>query len=238
MTATLTWRAGVEAALARAARAEAVPGLVVAVAHGDGAPEHLVAAPTGPADPLAADSLFPVASVTKLVTALAVLRLADAGRLTIDDPLERHVPEAAAAQPGVTLRRLLTHTSGLSGDYAEALAPRTTALTWALSRTPPLQSAAPSAARPSGSTTATSTTPAGHRHRAGHRPAVPGGAAGAVLAPLGIEGYLGVEPPRPRRTSPGLPSTSSPARGSTVTIPPSRGRCPCRGAAWSPRPPA
>lgn len=66
---------------------------------------------------LDADSLFPVASITKLATALAVLRLVDVGALGLDDPLARHVPEAEAAQPGVTVRTLLCHTSGLPQDF-------------------------------------------------------------------------------------------------------------------------
>ena len=67
--------------------------------------------------PLTAESLFPVASLTKLAVALAVLRLADRGLLSVDDPLSRFVPEAAAAQPGVTLKRLLTHSAGMPADF-------------------------------------------------------------------------------------------------------------------------
>ena len=60
-----------------------------------------------------------VASVTKTFTTTAILRLRDEGRLTLEDPLARHVPEFATARAvrgdieGVTLRRLLTHRSGL-----------------------------------------------------------------------------------------------------------------------------
>ena len=60
-----------------------------------------------------------VASVTKTFTATAILQLRDQGRLTLEDPLARHVPEFASARAvggdvdGVTLRRLLTHRSGL-----------------------------------------------------------------------------------------------------------------------------
>lgn len=60
-----------------------------------------------------------VASVTKTFTTTAIMRLRDEGRLTLEDPLARHVPEFATARAvrgdieGVTLRRLLTHRSGL-----------------------------------------------------------------------------------------------------------------------------
>lgn len=65
------------------------------------------------------NSLARVASVTKTFTATAILQLRDAGHLSLDDPLVEHIPEFASAQvadgtlEGVTLRRLLTHRSGL-----------------------------------------------------------------------------------------------------------------------------
>ncbi len=74
--------------------------------------------------PLEGNSLFPVASITKLATALAVLRLYDRGLLELDDSLERFVPQAASAQPGVTVRRLLCHTSGVGEVQEEFLPPR------------------------------------------------------------------------------------------------------------------
>jgi len=60
-----------------------------------------------------------VASVTKTFTATAILQLRDRGLLTLDDPLERHIPEFAAVREtggrraDVTIRRLLSHRSGL-----------------------------------------------------------------------------------------------------------------------------
>ncbi|HEX5014300.1 MAG TPA: serine hydrolase domain-containing protein, partial [Candidatus Limnocylindrales bacterium] len=74
------------------------------------------------ARPVTTHTLFRVASITKSFTATAVLQLRDEGRLRLDDPLVAHVPEVhAIADPfgpieEVTLRRLLTHTSGLQGD--------------------------------------------------------------------------------------------------------------------------
>ncbi|MDQ3900367.1 MAG: beta-lactamase family protein [Actinomycetota bacterium] len=205
MTSASGW-ARVAAAVDQVLREHAVPGMVVAIARADEAPEHLVAGADGTGRPLAADSLFPVASLTKLAVALAVLRLADTGRLSVDDPLARHVPEAAAAQPGVTLRRLLTHTSGLRGVYPEALAPWTPDLTWATIRravlTVPLDH--PPATR-------VEYGALNYQLLAIVLERVTGQAFTAVLqelvlTPLGIEGYLGAEPPRPPATIAGRPT--------------------------------
>ena len=46
---------------------------------------------------LDADTLFRVASITKTFTATAIVQLRDAGKLRLDDPLVKHVPEFAAA---------------------------------------------------------------------------------------------------------------------------------------------
>jgi D-alanyl-D-alanine carboxypeptidase len=67
-------------------------------------------------------TLHRIASITKTVTATAVLQLRDEGRLRLDDPVVRHLPELArVADPhgaieDVTVRRLLMHTSGLQGE--------------------------------------------------------------------------------------------------------------------------
>ena len=68
------------------------------------------------------DTLFRIASITKSFTATAVLQLRDEGRLRLDDPLVAHVPEARAITDpfgpieDLTIRRLLTHSSGLQRD--------------------------------------------------------------------------------------------------------------------------
>jgi CubicO group peptidase (beta-lactamase class C family) len=64
--------------------------------------------------PAAADTSYPIASVSKQFTAAAILRLADQGRLSLDDPLSRFYPTARPAIGSLTLRHLLGHTSGLS----------------------------------------------------------------------------------------------------------------------------
>ncbi len=64
--------------------------------------------------PATADTQFRVGSITKTFTAVAILRLRDAGRLRLDDPVAAHVPEVGAWP--VTLRQLLTHASGLQRE--------------------------------------------------------------------------------------------------------------------------
>ena len=66
------------------------------------------------AAPLSSDTLFLIASITKPVVALGVLRLAEQGRLMLDDRVEEYIPEFGRAGTHlVTIRNLLTHTSGL-----------------------------------------------------------------------------------------------------------------------------
>ena len=70
--------------------------------------------------PMAADSIFWIASMTKPITAAAVMMLQDEGRLSVDDSVAKHLPEfvdlklADGKPAAVTIRHLLTHTSGLA----------------------------------------------------------------------------------------------------------------------------
>jgi CubicO group peptidase (beta-lactamase class C family) len=88
--------------------------------------------------PMSADTLFRVASMTKPVTAIGIMILADRGKLAVDDPVEKHLPEfkgqmlvTARDKDTITLRKpprpitlrdLLTHTSGLPGGYPPGIA--------------------------------------------------------------------------------------------------------------------
>ena len=62
--------------------------------------------------PLSVDSTFRLDSVSKQFTSMAVMLLAEDGKLGLDDPVSRYVP-SLATYPGVTIRHLLTHTGGL-----------------------------------------------------------------------------------------------------------------------------
>jgi CubicO group peptidase (beta-lactamase class C family) len=86
--------------------------------------------------PMAANCLFRIASMTKPITAIGIMILADEGKLLVDDPVQKYLPEfrgqmlvasrtadqITLQKPSrpITIRDLLTHTSGLPG-YPEGL---------------------------------------------------------------------------------------------------------------------
>ncbi|RMG65420.1 MAG: class A beta-lactamase-related serine hydrolase [Bacteroidetes bacterium] len=72
----------------------------------------------GHEDTLSSSTPFQLASVSKMFTAVAVMQLAEAGKLAYDDPLQRYFPEFP--YPEITLRNLLEHRSGLSRYMALA----------------------------------------------------------------------------------------------------------------------
>lgn len=174
-----------------------VPGIVVAVAQGGAAPVLLAEGHDAAGAPLDADTLFPVASITKLAAALAVLRLCDQGLLALDDPIGQHLPAAAAAQPGVTIRRLLCHTAGLPTDVPPRLAAYAEGLDWpalaeACLLTPP--DFAPATRVHYSNVGYGLLALAVERHT---EQSFAAALQALVLGPLGIVGYLGHEPPRP-----------------------------------------
>jgi len=59
------------------------------------------------------DTLFRIGSVTKQFTAAAIMKLVEQGRLSLDDTLAKLLPDFPATPKPVTLRQLLTHTSGI-----------------------------------------------------------------------------------------------------------------------------
>ena len=77
--------------------------------------------PEAPA-PVTADSLFRIASMSKAFTALAILKLRDDGKLSLDAPAEQYVPELKGLayptgdSPRITVRNLLTHSAGFVED--------------------------------------------------------------------------------------------------------------------------
>jgi CubicO group peptidase (beta-lactamase class C family) len=97
------------------------PGLALAVA-ATGTIAH--AAGYGVADmasgrPIAPETIFHLASCGKQFTALGILILAEERKLGLEDPIGKHLPALAGFGPGVTLRRLLNHTSGIRDFYDE-----------------------------------------------------------------------------------------------------------------------
>ena len=68
-----------------------------------------------------ADSLFRVASMTKSLTTMAILKLRDEGKLRLDDPVKDYIPEIGKANisedaPVITVRDLMVHTAGFPYD--------------------------------------------------------------------------------------------------------------------------
>ncbi|MDO8681081.1 MAG: serine hydrolase domain-containing protein [Acidobacteriota bacterium] len=107
------------------------PGCAVGVAVG-GKP--VLARAYGMADlehdvPNTADTIFESGSVAKQFTAMAVLLLAKDGKLSLDDPVRKHIPELPDYGVPLTIRHMLNHTSGLRdwGSVASIAGwPRTT----------------------------------------------------------------------------------------------------------------
>ncbi|MEO7003049.1 MAG: serine hydrolase domain-containing protein [Ktedonobacterales bacterium] len=71
--------------------------------------------------PVAADTLFQIGSISKVFTATLVMMLVEEGKLALDTPVVTYLPELRLAdetvQASVTLRHLLTHTAGFYGDF-------------------------------------------------------------------------------------------------------------------------
>lgn len=69
-----------------------------------------------------AETVFRIASMTKSFTAMSILKLRDAGKLSLDDPVVRYVPALAGLpyptqdSPTLTIRHLLTHSEGFPED--------------------------------------------------------------------------------------------------------------------------
>jgi CubicO group peptidase (beta-lactamase class C family) len=133
--------AALDASLRAAVERKDVPGVVALVVDRD---RVLYQAAFGVADvatgrPLAADALFRIASMTKAITSVALMQLVEQGRLGLDDPAEKYLPELVdlkvfdsfdaatgaytlrpAARPA-TVRHFLTHTSGLAYPFTSAI---------------------------------------------------------------------------------------------------------------------
>ena len=146
----------IDLVLREAVQQKKAPGVVAMASRGD---EVIYQGAFGKRDsskdvPMTLDSIFHIASMTKAVTAVAVLQLVESGRVKLDEPAATYLPELAKVQvleefdPATkkaklrppktppTVRQLLTHTSGFGYDifderlhqYVEAgMAPATTA---------------------------------------------------------------------------------------------------------------
>ncbi|MBY0322828.1 MAG: beta-lactamase family protein [Reyranella sp.] len=134
------WSAALDAGLSGAVERKDVPGVVALVTDRE---RVRYQSAFGVADiatgrPLTADALFRVASMTKPITSLALMQLVEQGRIGLDDPAEKYLPELAglkvfesfdaatgayqlrpASRPA-TVRHFLAHTSGLAYPFTSA----------------------------------------------------------------------------------------------------------------------
>ena len=104
---------------------EGLPGLGIGIVDGE---ELIYAKGFGFANvekkqPTTPDTLYRIASHSKLFTAIAIMQLRDQGKLRLDDPVKKHLPEFKIgithpeARP-ITVRHLLTHSSGIPREAA------------------------------------------------------------------------------------------------------------------------
>jgi methyl acetate hydrolase len=118
-----------------------VPGVAVAVVNKDGLLYNEAAGKSRTATntPMAKDTIFNMASMTKPVTSVAIMMLVDQGKLKLDDPVATYLPtwkdpvviskfndadasyETRPAKRPITIRHLLTHTSGLGYGFASPM---------------------------------------------------------------------------------------------------------------------
>jgi CubicO group peptidase (beta-lactamase class C family) len=68
--------------------------------------------------PVSAQTIFEIGSISKQFVSATAMLLVEEGRLDLDDPIHRYLPDLPSEWLGVTMRQLLNHTSGIP-DYEE-----------------------------------------------------------------------------------------------------------------------
>ena len=119
---------GVDAFVRAEMQRQKIPGVAVAVVR-DGKVTKI--AGYGVADrekniPVAPNTAFKIGSVSKQFIATGIMLLAQNGKLKVDDPVRRYLPDAPESWNGITLRHLLSHTAGLirEGPAFEPFTPK------------------------------------------------------------------------------------------------------------------
>jgi len=115
---TAPWQPRVDSFVAEQMRVQKIPGISLAIVrdgvqivkgYGESNVEHHV-----PAKP---ETIFQSGSVGKQFTSAAVMLLVEEGRIALDDSITKYLPDAPVSWKPITIRHLLTHTSGIP-DYA------------------------------------------------------------------------------------------------------------------------
>jgi CubicO group peptidase (beta-lactamase class C family) len=96
-----------------------LPGLAVAVVQGDRVAYVRGFGDDGNGGAVTADTPFILGSTSKSFTALAILQLAESGRLKLDAPVSAYLPEFMKGARTITVRMLLNQTSGISGEAGD-----------------------------------------------------------------------------------------------------------------------
>lgn len=113
-----------------------LPGAVVTVTRGDKVVHAAGYGHTAAGDAMTRRTPVPVASLSKSMTALAVMRLVEEGRVDLDEPARRYLPEFTMADPRagrISVRQLLNQTSGMADSaYPDLTRPQAHTLTEAV----------------------------------------------------------------------------------------------------------
>jgi CubicO group peptidase (beta-lactamase class C family) len=136
-TLSMAGRYELDRYLAESVAQSHIPGLVALVTNGEEVIYHSAfgVMDSGNSKAMTRDAIFRIASMTKPVTSLAVMMLVEEGRVGLDDPIEDYLPDLAnrsvvmfisdggidrafsSARNKITVRHLLTHTSGLGYTF-------------------------------------------------------------------------------------------------------------------------
>ncbi len=112
--------AAVDPLIDEAVQSHLIPGAVLLVGHNDEIvyrKAYGLKAWLPEREPMTLDTIFDAASLTKVIaTTPAVMRLFEQGKLRIDDPVVKYLPEFQGGKSDITIRLLMTHFSGLAPD--------------------------------------------------------------------------------------------------------------------------
>lgn len=115
---------------------EAADGFSGAVVVGDGA-EVILSAEYGEAERDGRPTAFWIASISKVITAAATLRLVEEGKIALDSPISSYLPQVPDQWRSVTVHHLLAHRSGFGHHYAaDGIAGRQEALSALMEQNP------------------------------------------------------------------------------------------------------
>jgi CubicO group peptidase (beta-lactamase class C family) len=106
------------------AEAKEIQGLSVALVDSQGQDSFFSLGKAGKGRKVNEDSVFNIGSISKLFVSIAVMKLVEQGKMELDAPVNRYIPEFMLRSPSgsstaITIRSLLTHESGLVSDIME-----------------------------------------------------------------------------------------------------------------------